>query len=30
MSDWEIESKKMGAVYGNSKVIIAAIKSKYG
>jgi hypothetical protein len=29
-SDWKIESKKMGDVYGNSKVTIAAVKSKDG
>ncbi len=29
-SDWEEESKKMAAIYGNSKVTIAAVKSKDG
>ncbi|KAE9378391.1 hypothetical protein N431DRAFT_435517, partial [Stipitochalara longipes BDJ] len=30
MSDWHKESKKMGVVYGNSKVTIAVVKSKDG
>jgi hypothetical protein len=29
-SDWEIESKRMASIYGNSKATIAAVKSKDG
>ncbi|PMD43096.1 HET-domain-containing protein, partial [Hyaloscypha variabilis F] len=29
-ADWDTESKNMGAIYGNSKVTIAAVKSKDG